>query len=168
MNIRYKCAFEKPATNQSSSHARDVPLNNTPITAKLSVGQETEIVVDPYNRYHPTGLQVTMGEQYRFEAKGKWADASQRCGPDGWSAWWTFTVKPFSRLPGKNLFYLCGNVNCDERSNFPIGSCAEKTIEVAAGQLYLFANDLWYFYGNNRELPPEEEGPMKVKIRRIK
>lgn len=134
---------------------------------KLPIGNEIEIVVDPRNRYHSTGLQVTISEQYHFEARGKWQDASRICGPDGWSAWWTFMPMLFSRLSGKKLFYLCGNVNRDERTNFPIGSCAEKAIEITDGQLYLFANDIWYFYGNNYELPPEQGGPMKVKIRRI-
>lgn len=159
-------AIEKLATDQSY-HPCNVPMIDFPAVAKLPIGNETEIIVDPRNRYHPTGLQVTIGEQYRFEAKGAWKDASRICGSEGWSAWWTFVVKPYSRLPGKKLFYLCGNVNRDERANFPIGSRIEKTIGITDGQLYLFANDLWYFYGNNYELPPEQGGPMKVKIRRI-
>lgn len=159
--------IEKLATDPSYQ-PQNVPLIDFPRVAELPIGNEIEIVVDPGNRYHPTGLLVTIGEQYRFEAHGMWKDASRICSPEGWSAWWTFLVKPWSRLPGKKFFYLCGNVNRDECTNFPIGSRAEKTMEIADGQLYMFANDLWYFYGNNRALPPEQDGPMKVKIRRIK
>lgn len=159
--------IEKLSTDQSYKPC-NVLLINVPAVKKLPIGDEIEVAIDPRYRYHPTGLQVTIGEQYRYEAKGKWADASRECGPEGWSVWWIYVMKFFSRLPSKNLFFLCGNVNRDERTNFPIGSCAEKTIEIADGQLYLFANDLWYFSGNNHELPPDEGGPMKVKIRRIK
>lgn len=159
-------AVEKLATDKLYQ-PRNVPLINLPVIARLPVGNEIEVVVDPRNRYHPTGLQVTIGDRYRFEACGKWKDASRICGPEGWSAWWTFVVKPLSRLSSKKFFYLCGNVNRDERTNFPIGSSAEKTIEITDGQLYLFANDIWYFYGNNDALPPEHGGPVKVKIRRI-
>ncbi len=163
-----KCAIKKLAVNQPSYQPCNVPLINSPMVMKLPIGHEIEIVVDPRNRYHPTGLQVTIGEQYCFKANGQWADASHICGPEGWSAWWTFVLALFGRLPGKNFFYLCGNVNREERTNFPIGSRAERTIEITNGQLSLFANDIWYFYGNNHELPPLQGGPMKVKICRIK
>lgn len=73
---------------------------------KLPIGNEREVVIEPRNRYHPTGLQVTISEQYHFEANGWWKDASRICGPKGWSAWWTFMPMLFSRLSGKKLFYL--------------------------------------------------------------
>jgi hypothetical protein len=130
---------------------------------KLQINEQSVIDVDPAQRYQITNIDVSPGEQYQFEAKGTWQDASQPCGPDGWHNWWTGYVLRFSRLPSYDLFFLGGNIGCDEKTNFPIGSSTTKTIDVA-GQLFLFANDLWYFYGNNHRIPTQ---PMLVKISRI-
>lgn len=131
---------------------------------KLSIEDEIAVVVDPHNHYQDTGLQVTEGDQYIFEAQGLWADASRICGPEGWSDWWTPPLIHFSRVPNKNFFYLCGNINREECTNFPIGSYAKKVIDTN-GRLYLFANDFWYLYCNNHMVTPEKGGPLIVKIR---
>lgn len=133
---------------------------------KLSIGTQIIVDVDPVNPYFPTGLTVSKGEQYQFKAQGKWKDAAQICGPTGWKSWWTAYILKFSRLPNRDLFYLGGNIGKDETSNFPIGAYAVQCIETS-GTLYLFANDLRRFYGNNSKATAEEGGPLTVVIRRI-
>jgi|GEM_PF-2287192 len=130
---------------------------------KLQINEQIVIDVNPAERYQITNIDVSPGEQYRFEAAGTWLDASQRCGPDGWHNWWTGYARRFSRLPNHDLFFLGGNIGHDEKTNFPIGFASTKSIDVA-GPLFLFANDLWYFYCNNHRVP---EQPMLVTIRRV-
>lgn len=130
---------------------------------KLQISQTLEIDVDPAIRYQATDIDVNPGEQYLFTAKGKWRDASQKCGSDGWRNWWTAYILRFSRLPDYDLFVLGGNIGKNEKTNFPIGLSATKTID-AEGKLFLFANDLWWFYGNNHRIP---EQPLLVEIKRI-
>ncbi|TRW92669.1 hypothetical protein [Candidatus Methylobacter oryzae] len=133
---------------------------------KLEKDEQIEVVVNPAERYQVTNLEVCVGEQYHFEAHGKWKDASHICGPEGWQNWWSSNFLRFSRLPNNDLFFLGGNIGRDEKTNFPIGSSGTRNIE-ATGCLYLFANDLWYFYFNNYNLPPDQGGPMTVAIRRV-
>ena len=73
---------------------------------KLQINEQSLIDVDPAQRYQITNIDVSPGEQYQFEAKGTWQDASQPCGPDGWHNWWTGYILRFSRLPNYDLFFL--------------------------------------------------------------
>ncbi|WP_446810949.1 hypothetical protein ACH50O_05075 [Methylomonas sp. 2BW1-5-20] len=132
---------------------------------KLEINQTVTRDVDPVERYYPTDIEVALGEQYRFAAHGTWQDASHVCGPTGWRNRWTPYILRLSRLPQQDLFYLGGNIARDESSNFPIGSGAggDKNID-RAGELFLFANDLWLFYGNNLRVPTQ---PLLVDITRV-
>lgn len=130
---------------------------------KLEINEQVEVDVDPAKRYQPTQIEVSSGQQYQFNAQGKWRDASEICGPEGWKNWWTGYFLRFSRLPKHDLFFLGGSISQNEDTNFPIGSSASIRVEVT-GELFLFANDLWYFYCNNHRVP---EQPMRVNIRRI-
>jgi len=133
---------------------------------KLDIGKQIEIKADPAERYQDTGIDVSSGELYQFQASGKWRDASHVCGPEGWHDWWTGMARKFSRLPENDFYYLGGNINRLETTNFPIGSSAVKNIEFD-GTLYLFANDLWYFYFNNHTMQADQGGPLTVTIRRV-
>lgn len=130
---------------------------------QLQINQQLEIDVDPAVRYQATQIDVSQDEKYIITAHGKWMDATNICGPEGWRNWWTPYVLRFSRLPNYDLFYLGGNIGKNENTNFPIGFNTTVSITVA-GELFLFANDLWYFYCNNHRVP---EQPMLVNIHRI-
>lgn len=129
---------------------------------KLEIGQSIKVDVDPSQRYFPSNLDVCTHESYRFSATGSWRDASHHCGPTGWQSVWTRPILRFSRLPNYDLFYLGGAINCNENNKFPIGTDTEITMK-ASGQLFLFANDLWLFYGNNYRV---DNDPMLVEIHR--
>ncbi len=130
---------------------------------KLAIDESLQIDVDPAERYQITHIQVQTGERYAFSASGQWRDHKQVCGPEGWRNWWTAYVLRFSRLHGYDLFYLTGNVDQDESSNFPIGPAATVTMK-SSGSLFLFANDLWHFYWNNHRIT---EHPMRVNVCRV-
>lgn len=153
------------AVKKFSAYPRSYWPCNIQFNMKFSVGDAVEIAVDPAKHFQETGLQVAAGEEYAFEAHGEWADASRRCGPEGWSAWWTRPFLRFSRMPDKDFFYLCGNVSQSDSVNFAIGQQTVERMKID-GKLYLFANDIYWLYWNNNALTAEEGGPMRVKIRR--
>jgi len=136
--------------------------------------------VDPSKRNFPTGIDVEMDAQYFFLAEGCWKDFILRCGPNGWGPKWN----PFARknrIEWQPFFMLCGNIGMreDKDLNFCIGDrnswsvpdeVKNKVNQLEDRQLYLFAND-WptdEAYQNNKELDPEEGGPLKVTIYQLK
>jgi hypothetical protein len=132
--------------------------------------------VDPSIRNFPTGMDVESDAHYFFLAEGCWKDWFLRCGPNGWGPKWkAFTYR--NRIKGQPFFMLCGNIgkSNDENLMFCIGdkntwSVPEKVNELEDRQLYLFAND-WptdSAYENNEELEPDQGGPLKLTIYRLK
>jgi hypothetical protein len=136
----------------------------------IAVGDSVDLVVDPSQRYVPTGVQVTAGERYAFSASGKWRDWFKDAGPEGWGTGWKAR---FNRLPGRPFFLLCGTVGQDDSLAFGIGSHLENwpVPDAVAGQadrqLYLFANDWWSMYWNNKTLDVKDGGPLRVRITRL-
>ena len=133
-----------------------------------------EIEVDPSNPDVPTNINAEVGAQYFFKAEGCWGDWFMECGPHGWGPNWN----PFAgknRIKWRPFFLLCGNVGKKEDHAFCIGDRYTWTVpstvyDLKRGdrKLYLFANDWKSRYQNNRALKPEEGGPLKVTIYRLK
>jgi hypothetical protein len=132
--------------------------------------------VNPSERDFPTGMEVEIGAEYFFVAEGCWKDWFILCGPNGWGPKWkAFTYK--NRIKGQPFFKLCGNVgkSNDKELMFAIGDknswpVPEKVNQLKDRELYLFAND-WptdFAYKNNKELKPDQGGPLKVTIYRLK
>ena len=128
------------------------------------------IAVDPRNLDFPTGIQVKDGATYFFVAEGCWEDWFVHCGPDGWGPKWSPWARK-NRFKGQPFFALCGNVgkSKDERFNFHIGGMNSWSVPVDPNlpenrELYLYANDWLDKYDNNRELEPEQGGPLTVTI----
>lgn len=144
------------------------------MTKHLSVNEKQTVTVDPALHYSPTDLLVFAGEEYEFSAAGKWADASIQCDADGWIKEGFFTfLSRFNRLRPYRYFLLCGNLAKRESTNFAIGK--QKEIQIRGDKnaggpfdLFLFANDLWFMYWNNKALDQKHEGPMRVTIQRKK
>ena len=127
------------------------------------------IRVDPRELHVPTGITLKPGQHYTFTATGKWKDWFKTCDHRGWHHGW---MTRFARVKGAPLFQLCGAIGRDDRNLFVIDTSQPWTVpdNLPAGddqQLYLFANDWRMMYLNNRELPPEEGGPMRVTITRV-
>ena len=132
--------------------------------------------LNPSKRDFSTGIEVEVDAEYFFLAEGCWQDWFIRCGPNGWGPKWkAFTYK--NRIKGQPFFILYGNVgkSNDEDLVFCIGdkyrwSVPEKVKQLENRELYLFAND-WptdSAYKNNKELEPDQGGPLKVTIYRLK
>ena len=95
-----------------------------------------------------TGIMVTKGETYSFEAIGEWQDAdfpaTDANGFKGFTApmFFGMLLKP---LPSQYYMKLCGKVG---NWKFPIGTSTTITMK-RSGELLLFANDAKGFFDNN-------------------
>ena len=129
----------------------------------------TTVEVDPRDLYGPTGIEIVPGARYRFEAEGQWRDAWITCGPEGWPG---LLLEAWNRLPWRHVFLLCAAVGKTLEHAFPVGTGCEWTAPAEAAhwaerELYFFANDWPNRYDNNRPLPPEEGGPLRVTVTRL-
>ena len=142
--------------------------STSPALKKLTKGQSHRVEdVDPREYYYPTGLEVTAGQTYTFEAEGKWKDAFlKECDANGWGG----KLNPlviFNRVSLVPVFYLCGNIGKKHGTKFHIGTKRENwkvpdTVNKSTDhQLYLFANDAPIAYCNNHRVPGS---PLKVTI----
>lgn len=154
-------------TEDSSS---DKDVSALPSTS-LAENESIVVEVDPGEHNYPTGLKVGVGEQYTFQAEGCWLDWFIPCGPNGWGSKWNPLVF-FNRQRWQPFFLLCGNVGKDDSHAFCIGEKYKWTVppnvkDLEDRQLYLFANDWYCAYGNNKQLTTKRGGPLKVTISRL-
>ena len=105
----------------------------------------------------------------RSKPTGTWIDWFWPCGPKGWGSW--FPLKYLNRKHGKPFFLLCGNVGKSDAKELSfcidqgdIWKVPEKLTDIGDRQLYLFANDIPFAYGNNRKCPRD---PLMVTITRL-
>lgn len=112
-------------------------------------------------KWNDTGIQVSAGETYRFEATGEWDDASHRCGPEGYDSpnFILRAAEKLRRVPNARWFALIGVVNHDLSTAFVIGQGVQQTF-AASGPLSCFANDVSFMYWNNK-------GSVKLTITKI-
>lgn len=138
--------------------------------AELSPGAMATVPsVCPAERYFPTGVRLTPGATYQIEAQGRWADGWIRIGPNGWPG---LLLEAWNRLPWKRFFLLGGAIGRSEAQLFPIGQSQRWTAPstLAPGEdreLYLFANDWPGMLHNNRSVPDDQGGPLRVTITRL-
>lgn len=125
-----------------------------PAPAELAPGAMATVPsVCPAERYFPTGVLLTPGATYQFDAQGLWRD--------GWI-----------RLRWQRFFLLGGAMGRSEQHLFAIGRgrrwTAPATLPADADRaLYLFANDWPGMDANNRTVADENGGPLRVTISRI-
>jgi hypothetical protein len=138
--------------------------------AELQPGAMATVpAVCPGERYFPTGVLVTPGATYQIEAQGHWQDGWIRVGPNGWPG---LLLEAWNRLRWKPFFLLSGAIGPSEEHLFAIGRSrrwSAPTIHApeADRQLYLFANDWPGMLENNRSVPDEKGGPLRVTIKRL-
>jgi len=150
---------------------RTVP-STPPNLTQLAEGETKIVEVDPGIHNFPTGLKVEEGERYAFEAVGCWRDWFITCGPKGWGTKWN-PLAVFNRQRFQPFFLLCGNVGKNDRHAFSIGEENSWTVsrevkDLEDYQLYLFANDWYCAYGNNKKtLTTDDCRPLKVTITRL-
>ena len=107
--------------------------------------------------WNPTGIEVAAGEQYAFQAQGKWLDFIISRTAGGYSTEQAPAVsrsflsrhEDSRRMPRENWFVLVGTVGQDESTAFVIGEKLENWQPAGAGELMCFANDVPGAYFNN-------------------
>jgi hypothetical protein len=102
--------------------------------------------IDARPHWNKTGFQVTAGKTYQFHTSGTWCDAGNKCDAKGYEkpslARWVW----LRRVRGAPWFALIGTV--EGRDEFVID---EKPWTAArSGELWCYANDVWFMYWNNR------------------
>ena len=140
---------------------------------RLAINDTCSVTVDPGIRDVDSGIDVLQGERYSFSAAGMWKDGSRdKCDANGWNTPLFSLGRIQNRLPHRNYFLLCLNLDRLEDTNVGIGTKLEGWDVPAGGKdgarrLYFFANDWPSRYGNNQELPASEGGPLVVAVKRI-
>jgi hypothetical protein len=125
----------------------------------LQKGQSIQLPVHACELFSKERLAVQAGEEYEFSCEGKqrWKDWWIKSSPDGF---FNPLAMAFGlRVKGVKCFCLCGALNEDLRSAFPIGS-SKKAPVTESGTLSFFANDAEKYYGNN-------SGHIQVKVKRL-
>ena len=105
------------------------------------------VAEEPWN---DSGIDVAEGAVLRFAASGEWWDKQFRAGPEGYAAPWYLRIVSFLlRCRRARWFEFTGEIDKGKGQTFPIGT-RDKVTMPATGRLYLYANDVKGFYGNNR------------------
>jgi hypothetical protein len=140
---------------------------------RLAINEERSVPVDPGIFDVDSGIDVLHGERYSFSASGMWKDGNRKkCDANGWTAPLLGLGRVWNRLPHRNYFLLCLNLDRREDTCAGIGTKLESWDVPAGGseearRLYFFANDWPSRYGNNQALPVSEGGPLVVAVKRI-
>lgn len=103
-------------------------------------------------KWTDAGIAVTPGERLRFEATGTWRDWTIDTGPEGFERAYLRVFAKARRVPAAPWFALCGALNCNEATAFVIGA-GREWVAPAAGQVFVFANDVpWAYFNNQGEI----------------
>jgi hypothetical protein len=124
----------------------------------LAVGDSVELIVDARLKDNRLGIRAKAGERFRFDAYGRWRDASIAAPPEGYAigaapilvrpSLWAF--KPLCRVPAAQYFALVVYVDGAPLTTSAIcGVNAGRWDSPADGELIAFANDVSFMYWNN-------------------
>jgi len=117
----------------------------------VEIGQKVTVPVAARRLWNDTGVVLEQGHTYRFTAVGKWVDAWNRCGPEGYASNNVFMrlAERARRVPSEPWFALIGAQARDLSTRFAIGVGSECQPR-QTGELTCFANDVPFLYCNNR------------------
>jgi len=110
---------------------------------------DTTVEVKAALRWNDGMLDIREGQVVRITASGEWTDDWIRTTPAGFDKPWLAPVKFTRRLPSAPWFCLCATVDRMKRPIHRIGTGGEFVAR-RSGRLWLFANDAWLFYFNNK------------------
>jgi hypothetical protein len=175
-NEQQKKQINRSSNLPGSLHIRESPFRVTPtrdgasmicckafaVLLVLSLGCATNVCQDaavhregtmfskPINsrpHWNKTGFQVTAGKTYRLRAGGMWCDATNKHDANGYEKPSLDRWRRFRRVRSAPWFALIGTV--EGRDAFVIGT--DKTwTATRSGELWCYANDVWFMYWNNR------------------
>lgn len=146
------------------------------MSARLEIGRSRTIVVSPRPLFVSCGIEVRAGERYLLRAEGRWQDGRMRpCGPEGWTVPGLGWARRWNRLPGANWFVLCACLGTALQTSRAVAPQCDWTIEADQARLagsapvllQAFANDWPGRYANNREVPADRGGPMRLTVERV-
>jgi hypothetical protein len=129
------------------------------MTYTLKSSDEIQLTIHADQRYSRDGLIVNTGERYLFQVdkNDRWIDLFIPSSANGFTN--PLAMISGIRIKGVKCFCLCGCLNEDDTSAFPIGTSAEITMK-QSGNLSFFPNDSWDYYKYNF-------GFVNLKIKRI-
>ena len=110
---------------------------------------KNHIEVIARKRWNDSGIDIVKGQIVTIEASGKWTDDTIATSPDGFNRPWLHLVRWTRRAPRSPWFALIAVIGRRKRPVNHIGSEASFTADTN-GRLYLYANDAWLFYFNNK------------------
>ena len=123
-----------------------------------------DVEIPANDPWHRTGINLVAGRPYAFvvPAGQTWKDWFIDCGAAGWTSPLQCPLRPFLRLrkvrgERVNFFTLIGTVGKSYQFAFRIGMGLPVFVPETSGELYCFANDAPFAYGNNK-------GCMKLSV----
>jgi hypothetical protein len=121
----------------------------------------TTVTVDAARRWNASGVTVRRGEVYAIEVPPgqKWHDASTEHGPEGDEVDRLKNWVWLRRRRDQPWFALIGAVG--KRDPFPVRGGIPEWTAPADGELFFYANDVWFMYWNNG-------GSINVIVRRVR
>lgn len=157
-NVDY---YKSPETTARNSDSPPVPgaAAKPPASSSTVAGQSWTREFD-VRRILGTGIRLTRGRHYVVDLKPQsgtgplgWQDATLPAGPEGIDRnkrTLVMKLAGFAKLnPKEKYFQLLATIGSPLEESFPIkGGIPFTAIE--SGELFLFVNDLPWFYGNNR------------------
>lgn len=129
----------------------------------MKLGETASVCVRADTRWNDSGIDLVPGCDYSFIVPNgeTWTDWTEACGPDGYKStpllrFW----EEFRRVREADWFTLIGTIGRSARPPIIIGSKLLNFPPPYPGRLYLFANDVWCMYWNNK-------GQIDLKVTRI-
>ncbi len=108
-----------------------------------------DVEVFSSQRWNDTGVDVKRSQRIEVTATGEWIDWTIRCDANGFERPHMNAFKFARRNRGAPWFALIASVGKMKRPTHHVGSSGDF-VASRDGRLYLFANDAWYFYFNNK------------------
>ena len=127
----------------------------------MEIDQKVTVNVAARRPWNDTGVVLERGHTYRFTATGEWTDARNCSGPEGYPSNNVFLrlAEWARRDRSEPWFALIGAQGHDLSTRFAIGAGSEFQPR-QTGELTCFANDVSFFYWNNR-------GKISLTIERV-
>lgn len=86
---------------------------------KLLLQQSAIVIVYAAKRWNDSGIEISPGEKYLFEATGEWKDLLKLTGPAGYTHWYMNSWNKWKRSKDNNWFALMASLN--KQAYFLIG-----------------------------------------------
>lgn len=107
------------------------------------------IQIEAGEKWNDADIDVEIGDEVEITASGTWYDSGIQAGPEGFFRWWLWPVGWTRRCASARWFELIAVVGRFDGPYHRIGRDG-RFVATRAGRIYLFANDNWFRYGNNR------------------